>query len=186
MRPSRTTFPSRFCSSIYQSGRSQTRPFSPRAMQQHIKRAYQSIMTSKKLQIHLPCMHGLSPKFLKGKLEGIGGSKKKISRPKPWKQTDRSLPTQGWSSNCPFTRNKLLRQQVHKTLINYLWPIMTTCPSYHSKCTHSRQVNHRRATWIRNLWDFSVILSVIPTTIGFLLHFGRFGFTLLSVCQFRY
>jgi hypothetical protein len=27
-----------------------------------------------------------------------------------------------------------------------------------------------------NLWGFSVILSVVPTTIGSLFHFGRFGF----------
>ena len=94
--------------------------------------------------------------------------------------------TQGYSSNWSFTHNKLLRQQEHKTLIHFLWPIMTTCPSYHSKCMHSSQVNHRLVPWIGNLWDFSVILSIVPTTIGFLFHFGRFGFSLLSLCQFRH
>jgi hypothetical protein len=42
----------------------------------------------------------------------------------------------------------------------------------------------RTLNW--NLWDFSVILSVVPTTIGSLFHSGRFGFAPLSVCQFRH
>ncbi len=50
---------------------------------------------------------------------------------------------------------------------------------------HSSQVNHHLVPWIGTPWDFSVILSVIPTTIGSLFHFGRSGFDLLSVCQFR-
>ena len=33
--------------------------------------------------------------------------------------------------------------------------------------------------------DFSVILSVVPTTIDSPFHFGRFGFVLLSVYQYR-
>jgi hypothetical protein len=61
----------------------------------------------------------------------------------PGKQTYKSLPTQGWCNSWPLTHNKLLRQQVHKTLIHYLWPIMTTCPFYRSKCTHQTQVNHQ-------------------------------------------
>ena len=73
--------------------------------------------------------------------------------------------------NWPFTHNKLLRRQTHKTLgyplIHYLWSIPTTRPSCHSKCTHLNQVNVRLGHWIGNLWDFSVILSVIPTTIDF-------------------
>ncbi len=62
---------------------------------------------------------------------------------------------------------------------------MTTCPCYHSKCTHSSQVNHRLGPWIGKIRDFSTIL-VVPTTIGCLFHYGRFGFALLSVCQFWY
>ena len=89
------------------------------------------------------------------------------------------------SNNWPFIRNKFLRQQVHKTLIHYLWSIMTTYLSWHSKCTHSIQVNHHLVPWIGTPWDFSVILSVVPTTIGYLFHFGKSGFPLLSVCQFR-
>jgi hypothetical protein len=61
----------------------------------------------------------------------------------PWETNMQK--SQGCSSNCPFTRNKLLGQQVHKTLIHCLWPIMTTRPSCHSKCAHSSQVNHRLA-----------------------------------------
>jgi hypothetical protein len=67
----------------------------------------------------------------------------------------------------------------------YLCPIMTTRLSFRSKCTHSRQVNHRFAPCIGNLEDFSVILNVVPTMIGSLFHFGRSGFDLLSVYQSR-
>jgi hypothetical protein len=99
--------------------------------------------------------------------------------------------TRGCFNNWPFTHNKLLRRQAHKTLgyplIHYLWSsITTTRPSCHSKCTHLNQVNVRLGHWIGNPWDFSVILSVVPTTIGSLFHFGRFGFVLLLLCQFRY
>jgi hypothetical protein len=43
---------------------------------------------------------------------------------------------------------------------------MTTDLFCHSKCTHSSQVNHHLVLWIGTLWDFSSILSVVPTTIG--------------------
>ena len=43
---------------------------------------------------------------------------------------------------------------------------MITRPCYLLKCTHSSQVNLRPAHWIGNLWDFSVILNVVPSVIG--------------------
>jgi hypothetical protein len=35
-------------------------------------------------------------------------------------------------------------------------------------------------------WDFSAKLNVVPSVIGSLFHFGRFGFAPLSVCRFRH
>jgi hypothetical protein len=94
----------------------------------------------------------------------------------PGKQTCKKSTNSRMLQQLVFTHNKPLRQQVHKTLIHYPWPIMTTHLSYHSKCTHLSQVKHQLVPWIGTLWDFSVIWSVVPTTIGSLFHCGRFGF----------
>jgi hypothetical protein len=61
------------------------------------------------------------------------------------KQTCESRTTQGCFSNWLFTRNKLLRQQVLKTLTPAPWPIMIIRPFYPLKCTHLNQVTLRRA-----------------------------------------
>ena len=102
----------------------------------------------------------------------------------PGKQTCKSLPTQGCFSKSPFTRNKPLRQQVHKTLIHSLLVNNDHTSVLPFEMLHSRKVNHHLVPWIGTLWNFSVILSVVLTTIDSLFHFGRFGFVLLSVCQF--
>jgi hypothetical protein len=102
------------------------------------------------------------------------------------KQTSESRITRGLFSNWSSTRNKLIRQQVHKTLIHVLWPIMITRLSYLLKFTQLRQVNHCHRPSIGNLWDFSDISNVVPTEIGSLFHYGRCGFVLPSVYQFRY
>ncbi len=77
-----------------------------------------------------------------------------------------------------FTRNKVLRQQVHKTLTHVLCPIMITRLSYLLKGTQLSQVNHRRGPYVGNLWDSSDKLWGIPTAIGSLFHYGRFGIVL--------
>ena len=102
------------------------------------------------------------------------------------KQTCESRTTQGCFSNWIFTHNKLLRQKVLKTLTPAPRPIIIIRPFYPLKCTHLTQVTLRHTFSIGNPWDFSAISNVVPTAIGSLFHFGRFGFDLFSVCQFRY
>ena len=55
----------------------------------------------------------------------------------------------------------------------------------HLKCTQLTQVNYRHTPSIGNLWDFSVILIVVPTPIGSLFPFGTFGFVLPKTMMSR-
>ena len=57
-------------------------------------------------------------------------SQNALSKQNRGKQTCESRTIHGCFSNWHFTRNKLLRRQVHKTLTHYPWPIMITRLSY--------------------------------------------------------
>ncbi len=84
----------------------------------------------------------------------------------PGKQTCKSLPTHECSSNWPFTRNKPLRQQVHKTLIHYPWQYWPHI------CLTIRNVH----TWVR--WTCRV-KSVVSQVHDWVVH--RLGVILGSV-----
>ena len=133
MRPSRTTFPSRCCSSIYQSSRSQTRPFGPRAMQQHIKRAYQSIMTSIKLQILRHSCIDSRQKISKGELAGLCFFKNKM-----FVGENRADVLKAWIQQRRFRPNQemlgALREKRHVSTGRWGGQKLASCISCHFCC----------------------------------------------------
>jgi hypothetical protein len=110
-------------------------------------------------------------------------SKQMMKKWEPWDTKTRKSNNSRMSQQLLSTRNKLLRQQVHKTLTHVPCPIcknqlvqqylgslkeplnktkedhgsstiMITRLSYLLKC----KVNHRRGPYVGNLWDSSAIL----------------------------
>ncbi len=82
-----------------------------------------------------------------------------------------------------------IKEGCHTTnvLQNVLISTQIICPSLLLLISHytvQKYDSINMQNW--NFWDFSVISSVAPTTIGSLFHFGRFGFALLSVYQYRF